>query len=110
MISSQNINILTKALPHLPGKAKMYMDVLLKVNQLKSSLDNIEDLGIIQAQSHEDNSMKSIDIDALFKDIRPLCSGNDAHIIDMYSSLKKSRDIVNAYQSMNGGDLSGLYQ
>lgn len=113
MISSQNLNILTKALPHLPERARMYVDVILKLNQLKMSVDSLEEndtIHMMQSGNNQSNSTPTaIDIDSLFKDIRPLCSGNDAKMIDMYLNLKKSRDIINAYQAMNGGDIFGSF-
>lgn len=101
MISNQNSEIFNKALLHLPPKAKKYMDIILKLNQLEASFNDIADNNISAMQTCTN---EIVDIDALFRDIRPLCSGNDAKIIDMYTSFKNTHDIMAAYQAMTGGD------
>lgn len=112
MTPNRNLDILTKAFPHMPARAQMCIDVILKISQLRESIDNINNnasynLGAMNSDNISAcnyNPDRPVNLEALFKDIRPVCSRQDAKFIDMYLNFIKSKNILNTYRAMNGGE------
>jgi hypothetical protein len=102
-IKTQNIDLLKRAFPHLDDTSKQSVDVLLKVSELNTALQNF---------SHNELSAcnikkSSINSEELLKSIRPVCSSKEKELIDLVLGFSKSKEIINAYHSISN-DKSGL--
>ena len=108
MISSQQINILSKAFPYMPSRTRFYMDVIIKANQLQQSMKTATTSNDINICS--DNNEQPFNPEAFLKDIKPVLSKNEQDNIDMILNLLKTKNIINTYKGMNAGPTDNFYE
>lgn len=98
MINNQQINILNKALPHMPPQVKACAQIIIQAYELSDSVHNMSDGGISACDST--NTMP-VNIEQLLRDIRPVCSKKDAQYIDTYLNFLRTKNVLNVYKTMN---------
>lgn len=107
MISSQQINLISKAFPYMPIQTRHYMDILLKANQLHQSMKNSSFSGDINICS--DRNIPPFKPEAFLRDIKPVLSKNEQKNIDTLLNLLKTIDIINTYKGMSFNSTDNFY-
>ncbi len=97
-MNSRQLNILRKASPHLMPRANTCIQAILMANELSDTIRcirNGSELSTCDTKSFSPNP------EAMLRDIRDVCSPAQCELIDMFSNLRKSKDIYNTYKMMN---------
>lgn len=92
------VNIFKAALPHVGAQTQSSLNVILKANELMSSLQEISNPGELSAM---DIGNEQRDPERLLTSIRPACLPAEAEVVDMILNFIKARKIFNVYQSYN---------
>lgn len=97
-IDEHMVNIFKAALPHVGAPAQSGMNVLLKANDLMSSVQEISNPGELLAMGLNEEPK---DPELLLTSIRGACLPREVETVDMILNFIKARKIFNAYQSYN---------
>lgn len=97
-IDEHVVNIFQAALPYVGVQAQSSMNVILKANDLMSSMQEISNPGELLAM---DIGNEQRDPELLLTGIRSACLPAEVEIVDMMLNFMKARKIFNAYQSYN---------
>ncbi len=97
-IDEHTINIFKAALPYTRPQMQSGMNVLLKANDLMSTVQEMNNPG--ELQSMELNSEQR-DPEMLLTSIRSACLPAEVEMVDTILNFIKARKIFNAYQSYN---------
>ena len=97
-IDEHMVNIFKAALPHVGVQAQSGMNVLLKANDLMSSVQEISNPGELHAMELNEEAK---DPELLLTSIRSACLPREAEMVDMILNFFKARKIYGAYQSYN---------
>ncbi len=90
MINNQQINILNKALPHMPPQVKACAQIIIQAYELSDSVHNMSDGGI---SACDFTNTMPVNIEQLLRDIRPVCSKKDAQYIDTYLNFLRTKNV-----------------
>ena len=107
MISSQQINLISRAFPYMPTNTRQYMDILLKANQLQQSMKSSSFSSDINVCS--DRNAPPFKPEAFLRDIKPALSKNEQKNIDTILNLLKTIDIINTYKGMSFNSTDNFY-
>ncbi len=94
------LEILKKASPHMSYLSGNCIKTIVLVNELEQSLEMLKNRDRLNIQELRacDSQGNTPDTDALLNDIRPLCSQRECEILDMYNTIRKTRDMHSLMQ------------
>ena len=98
LVDEHTINIFKAALPHVDPQMQGSMNVILKANDLMSTVQEISNPGELLAM---DLNSEPKDPELLLTSIRSACLPREMEMIDTILNFVKARKIFNAYQSYN---------
>lgn len=97
-INNQRIEILKNAFPHLDSNKQKSINIILKMAELHDCVNQLSHVSSMEACDNEPNRTN---IEELLKSIRPVCGKKDQDIIDFALNFYKTKDIYNAYKTLN---------
>lgn len=97
-IDEHTLNIFKAALPHVAPQVQSGMNVVLKANELMSTVQDMSSPGELSAM---DINNEPKDPELLLTSIRGACYPQEAEMIDNMLNFLRARKIFSAYQSYN---------
>ncbi len=97
-VDEHTINIFKAALPHVSPQVQSGMNVILKANDLMSTVEEMSNPGELLAM---DINSEPKDPEVLLTSIRGACLPGEVEMVDNMLNFMRARKIFNAYQSYN---------
>ena len=99
-INHRKLEIFKRAFPHLDNSSQRTVNIILKMADLNDSIYQFTHQNDIEACDTNSHT----NFEELLRSIKPLCSKKDQEIIDFALNFNKSRDVFNAYKTINNMD------
>lgn len=102
MISSQNMQILKVLLPYMPPDSQRMMAIYVKFSELQHTLNLFQDFSkLVQIQNFEKQTLSPLD---MIHEIQPYLSKNASDMLDMFSNMMNTMEMVKSFQEMSDTD------
>jgi hypothetical protein len=95
MEESHFLDMMRVVEPHVSGRAKRSVDLMIQSASLLSSVHHYQE----PALSACDTSSDSIDLEAVLIDLQPVCNPAEAELVNLILNFFRSRKIYSAYQA-----------
>lgn len=102
IISSQNLQILKVLLPYMPPDSQRMMAIYVKFSELQHTLNLFQDFSkLVQIQNFEKQTLSPLD---MIHEIQPYLSKNASDMLDTFSNMMNTMEMVKSFQEMSGTD------
>lgn len=94
--NKHTLELVEASIPHLNGKARKSMELVLKASELLDTLHELPKASDLSACELEDDS---VNLESLLLGIQNICTNSEKELIHMLLNFTKAQSIYRSYQS-----------